>query len=111
MLKPSSFSENRSLKNGGIILFWFRRRVGVFKRLGRRLTQHFFHQIKDRQQIGRKVSIPNKKRGFHTSRPPKNEGSREIFVLNSQELQERKKIKLKKKRKKNMRRLMNKAKS
>ncbi len=49
------------------------------RRLGRRLAQHlidFFHQI----------ARANKKKGFHTSRPPKNQRIRGIIILRSKEL-------------------------
>jgi hypothetical protein len=51
--------------------------LGYPKGFGRRLAQHlgcFVHQIKGREQ-------KNSKKGFLTSRLPKNEGIRGMFVL------------------------------
>jgi hypothetical protein len=74
-------------------------RYGVSQGLGRQLAKHFgefFHQIKVRQQIGRKDSVQavclrmwrlegflwtaNRKKGFCTSCLPKNVEIREVFV-------------------------------
>jgi hypothetical protein len=55
--------------------------LGHLNGLGRRAAQHFggfLHQMKGRQKVDRK-------KGFYTSRLPKNERIRGNFVLSSKE--------------------------
>jgi hypothetical protein len=58
--QATPFFYNWSPKNAGIILFMFAGRFGIPILFGRRLVHNFgefFHQLKGRQQIGRKIPI------------------------------------------------------
>jgi hypothetical protein len=78
--KPPPFPTNQSPKTAGPLPFTTKDGLGSFKQVLKRACEALwwtFHQIKVRQQIGRKDSI---------SHHQKNAGIKGIFALSSKEL-------------------------